>query len=202
MYNKKIIQVNAVAQVPPRAIRMQCQQKNMYSTCNHTDRDHISGSDAEKRLTMIASMVQGLHPRLMPLFTNHHTSSLANQPCCKHLNQCKRTFTAWCSKLNNEKTLQQWGNASSSRHKVASWTHPHPEKKCIISLWLILSPPCGPISMNHINCLLTTLNRCHQNSNYIAPTIMCIVETTKIPIVITEVCEVGKSLKTPSNLIL
>jgi len=41
---------------------------------------------------MVASIMQGLHRRLMPRLDNHHNGSLMYGPCCKHLNQRKKPF--------------------------------------------------------------------------------------------------------------
>jgi len=164
--------------------------------------DDISGSDSEMRLTTVASIAQGLHRRLMPLLDNHHTSSLTYRPCCKHLSQGKKPFNARFSILDDEKPLRSCGNASRSRLKEAIRTRPHPEKHCIISWWLMLSPLCGPSATNHMNCLLITLKRRHRNFYCVVPNVFCIVEMTEILIVINVVCEVGKSLETASNVIL
>jgi len=174
----------------------------MYSSLDRAYRDDISGSDAEKRLSTVASIVQVLHRRLMPLLDNHHTSSLTYRPCGKRRNQGKKPFNARFSILDDEKTLQLCGNASRFRLKVAIRTRPHPEKHCIISWWLMLSPPCGPSATNHMNCLLIALKRRHRNCYCVVPNVFCLVETTEILIVIDVVCEVGKSLETPSNVIL
>jgi len=196
------IQVNHVGQVPPRAIWLRRQKKKVYSSLDPAYRDDISGSDAEMRLTMVPSIVDGLQQRLMPLLDDHHTSSLTYWPCCKRLDQRKKPLNAWFSILNSEKTLQPCGNAICSWLYVAIWTRPHPEKHCIISWWLILSPPCGPTATNHMSCLLVALERGHRNCYCIVPNVFCIVETTDILIVIDILCEGGKSLKTPSNVIL
>jgi len=174
----------------------------VYSSLDRAYRDDISGSDAEKRLTTVASIVQGLCRRLMPLLDNHHTSSLTYRPCCKRLDQGKKPCNAQFSILSDEKTLQPCGNVSHSRLKVAIRTRPHPEKHCIISWWLMLSPPCGPSATNHMNCLPIPLKRRHRNFYCVVPNVFCMVETTEILIVINLVCEVGKSLETPSNVIL
>jgi len=196
------IQVNCVAQVPPRAIWLRRQRKMVYSSLDRAYRDSISGSDAEKRLTTVASIVQGLHRRLMPLLDNHHTSSLTYRPCCKRLNQGKKPFNARFSILDHEQTLQPCGNESRNRLDAAIQTRPHPEKHCTISLWLMHSPPCGPSATNHMNCLLIALKRRHRKYYRVVPNVFCIVETTEILIVLDIVCEVGKSLETPSNVIL
>jgi len=122
-----IIQVNRVAQVPPRAIWLQRQSKKVYSSLDHTYRDYISGSDAENRLRRVASIVQGLYRRLMPLFDNHHTSNLTYRLCCKRLNQGNKPLNVRFSILHDIKTLQPCGNASCSRLKMAIRTRPHPE---------------------------------------------------------------------------
>jgi len=164
--------------------------------------DDKGASDAEKRLTMVAAIVQGLHRRLMPLLANHHTSIRMCRPSCKRLNQGKKPFNAQFSILDDEKKLQPCGNASRSRPKVAIRTRPHPENHCIISWWLKLSPPCGPSATNNMNCLLIAWKRRHRNCYCVVLNVFCIVETTEILIVIDVVCEGGKSLQTPSNVIL
>jgi len=174
----------------------------VYSSLDRAYRDDISGSDAEKRLTTVVSIVRGLHRRLMPLLDNHHTSSLTYRPCCKCLNQGKKPFNARFSILNDNKTLQLCGNASRSLLKVAIRTRPHQGKHCIISWWLMLSPPCGPSATNHMNSLLIALKRRHRNCHWVVPNVFCIVQMTEILIMIDVVCEVGKSLETPSNVIL
>jgi hypothetical protein len=138
----------------------------------------------------------------MPLTNNHHTSSLMYRPCCKHLNQGKKPLNARFRILDDKKTLQPCGNASRSQLKVVIRTSPHPQKHWIISWWLMLAPPCGPSAMNHMNCLLIALKRHHQNCYCVVPNVFCIVEMTEILIVIDVVCKVGKSLETPSNVIL
>jgi hypothetical protein len=85
---------------------------------------------------------------------------------------------------------------------VAIWTHPHPEKHSIQSWGLILSPPCGPSAMNHMKYLLMALKWYYWNSYCIIPNPFCIVETTELLIIIDVVCEVSKSLETPSKAIL
>jgi len=169
---------------------------------HRTYRDDISGSDTEKWHTTVASIMQGLYRRLMRLLYNHHTRSPTNWPYCKHLNQCNKPFNVRFSNLDDELTLQPWGYACSSRLKVAIRTRPHLEKHYIISWWLMLSPPCEPSAMNHMNCLLFALKRCHRNYYFMVPNLLCIVVTTEILIVIDIVCEVSKSLDTPSNVTL
>jgi len=145
--------------------------------------------------------MQGLHRSLMSLLKNHHTSCLTCQPSCKRLNQGKKPFTASFTILDNEKILQLWGNAFSSRLKVAIQTCPHPEKHCIISWWLMLSPPCGPSVMNHMNYLFFALKRCDRNWQSIVLDVLSIIGTTEIQIPIDIVREVSKSLETPSNVV-
>ena len=66
----------------------------------------------------------------------------------------------------------------------------------------MLSPPCGPSATNHMNCLLVAMKRCDWNSYCVVLNVFCIVQRTEILNMINLVCEVGKSLKTPSNVIL
>jgi len=174
----------------------------VYSSLDRAYRDDISGSDTEQRLTTVASIVQGLHQRLMPLLDNPHTSSLTYRPRCKRLNEGKKHGNDRFSILDDEKSLQLCGNASRSRLQVALRTRPHLEKHCIISWWLMLSPPCRPSATNHTNYLFVALRRLHWNCYCVVPNVLCIVEMTEILIVIDIVCEVGKSLETPSNVIL
>jgi len=196
------IDVNSVAHVPLQAIWLQHPRKMVYSSLDSAYRDNSSGFDAGKRLMPVASIVEGLDWRLMPLLNNHHTSSLTYWPYCKSLNQGKKPFNAWFSTLDDETTLHPWGNASSSRLKVAIRTCPHPEKHCIITCWLMLSPPCGPNGTNHMNCMLVALNGRHRISYCVVPKVCCIFPTTEILIVIDVVCEASKSVETPSNVIL
>jgi len=127
------IQVNHVAPVPPHAFWLQRQRKTVYNLLGCAYRDYTSGSDAEKRLMTVASMMQELQERLMSLLDNHHTSSLTYWRWCKLLNQDKEPFNAWFTILNDEKTLQTCANVSSCLLEVAIQTCPHPEKYCIIS---------------------------------------------------------------------
>jgi len=170
------IQVNHVAHVPPCAIWLRRQRKQVYSPLDCANRDDISGSHTKTRLTMVASIVQVLHLRLMSLLDNHHTSSLTFRPCCKQSNESKKPCNAGFSILDDKKSFQLCGNASSCGLKVAIWTRPHPEKHCIISWWLMLSTPCGPSATNHINCLVVALKRCHRNCYCVLPNVVCIVE--------------------------
>ena len=66
----------------------------------------------------------------------------------------------------------------------------------------MLSPPCGPSATNHMNCLLFALKRRDQNCYCVVLNVFCTVEMTEILIVIDVVCEVGKPLEIPSNVIL
>jgi len=116
------IQVSRVAQVPPRAILLRHQRKKVYSSLNSAYRDDMRGSDTQKRLTTVASIVQWLVRSLMPLLNNHHTSSVTYQPSCKSLDQGKKPCNAQFSILDDDKTLHPYGNESRSRHTVASWT--------------------------------------------------------------------------------
>ena len=173
----------------------------MYSSLDHTYRDDIGCCDAERRLTTVHSIVQGLHQRLMTLLDNHHTSSLTHRPCCKRPNQCRKPLNAQFSLRDNETTIQLYGNACSGRlQEVAIRTHPHPGKRCIISWWIMLSPPCGPSAMNHMNCLPLALKRHHRNCYCVVANVFSIIETTEILIVIDIVCNVGKSLETPTDV--
>jgi len=157
------IQVKHVAQVGLQASWLWCWGKKVYSPLDRAYRDNITVSDPEMRLMMVASIVQGLHRRLMSLHDNHHTSSVRYQPCCIRLNQGKKPLNARFSILNHEMTLQECGNAYSSQLKVAVQPRPQPEKHCSISSWLMLSPPCGPSATNHMNRLLIAVTRCHWN---------------------------------------
>jgi len=156
------IQVNRVAQIPPRAIWLHPQHKIVYSSLDDAYRDHICGSDAEQRLTTVASIMQGLHQSWIPLLNNHLTSSLTYRPCSKCLNQGKKPFDACFSILDNKKTHQPCRNSSGSRLHVAIRTRPHPETTCIISCCLMVTPPYGPSAKNHMNCLLVAWNRRHR----------------------------------------
>jgi hypothetical protein len=88
---------------------------------------------------------------LMPASKNHHTSSLTYRRCCKCLNTGKKPFNAQFSILNDEKTLQLYGNASRSQLNVAIRTRLYPEMHCTISWWFTLSPPCGPTANTYIS---------------------------------------------------
>ena len=174
----------------------------VHSMLDRTYSYDISGSNAKKRLTTVDFIVRGLHQRLMPLHDNRHTSNLPHRPSWKGLIQRKKRFNAQFSILDDEKTLQRCRNESRSRHKEVIWTRPHPEKHCIISWWLMIYPPCGPSSTNHKNCFLVTLQRRPRNCCCILPNVFCIVQRTEILILNDVVCEVGKSLERPSNVIL
>jgi len=162
----------------------------------------MHGSDTRKRLTILPSKVHRLLRRLMHLLDNQHTCSLTYWPCWKCLNLGTQPFNARFSVFDHKRTLQPCGTVSYSLLNVAIQTHPHAEKHCIISWWLMLSPPCGPSAMNHMNCMLVALKRRDGNCYYVLPNISCIIETTEILIVTNVVCEVGKSLETPPNVIL
>jgi len=190
------------AQVEQRAIWLLRQRKEVSSPLDRADRDDISSSNAEQRYTTVASIEQGLNRRLMSSLDNHHSHSLTYRPCCKCVQQCKKPMNTRFSILDDAKTLQPCENASSSLPHVAIQTRPHPEKNCIISWWLKHSPPGGPSPTNHMNCLLIRLKRRHRNCYCHVPNAFCIAEMTEILIVIDIVREVGKSLDTPSNVIL
>ena len=196
------IEVNRVAHIPPRAVWLWLQQKKMHSSLDCVYQDDISGSDTEKRLRMVASSMWELHRRLIPALHNYHTSSLMYWPCCKYFNQGKKPFHVQFSIVDNKKTLQLRRNACSGPAEVVIQTRPHLQQHCIISWWLMLSPPGGPSSMNHMNCLLVALKRRHGNCYCIVPNVFGSVQITEILIVIDVVCEVGKSLETPTNVIL
>ena len=108
------IQVSCIAQVPPSAIWLRCQWNKVYSMLDCACTYDKSSSDAEKRLTMVASFVPELHWRLMPLCDDHHTSSLTYWLCWKGLNQGRKSFNAQFSILDDEKTQQPCRNTSSS----------------------------------------------------------------------------------------
>ena len=136
----------------------------MYSTLDRAYTDEISSSDADKTVLTVASILQRLHQRLMPLLDTYHTSSLMYQPCCICLNQSKKPGNAPFSILDDEKTLQLCGIASRSGLEVAIRTRPSSEMHYIISWWLMLSPPFGPSSMNHMNGLHVALEIHHRNA--------------------------------------
>ena len=106
-----------VTQVPPPVIWLQRQRKRVCNPLDHTYRDDRSGSDANQRLTMVASRVQGLHRRLISLPNTHRTSSLTYQPCWKRLNQGKKCWSSGFSILDNNKTLKMW------RECIQQWTY-------------------------------------------------------------------------------
>jgi hypothetical protein len=196
------IQVIHIAQVPLQAIWLRHQRKKVYSSLDCAYVDDISGSNTKKWLLTVAAIVIGLHRRLIPFLDNYNTSSLTYRPCGKCLNQGKMLFNARFSIIDDEKTLQPCGNAFHSQHKVAIRTRSHTEQHCVISSWLMLSPPCGPSAANHKNYLLVELERHHRNCYSVVPNVLFIVEMTEILIMIDIVCEVGKSLETPRNVIL
>ena len=88
------------------------------------------------------------------------------------------------------------------RLKVASRTRHHPANYCIMSWWLMLSPPYGPSATNHMNCLLVALRRLHRNCYCIVRNTFCLIGTFEILITIDIVHDVVTSLDTPSNAIL
>jgi hypothetical protein len=98
--------------------------------------------------------------------------------------------------------VQPCGNASCSRCKAGIRTRPHPEKPYSISCWLMLAPACGLSATNHKSCLLVALKRDHRNCYWVVQNECCIIEPSGILIVIDVVCEVGKSVETPRNMIL
>jgi len=196
------IEVNHVAQVPLQAIWLGRQRQKVYSPWHLAYRDNMGGSDTDKSIRTIASMVQGLHRRLMFLLGHHQTSSLMYWPCCNHLNQGQKPINARFGIHINAKTLQLCRNASSIWLKVATRSHPHLETHCIISWWLMLSPPCGPGATNRMNCLLVSLKSPHWNCDHVVPNVFCTLKMTDILIIIDVVCAVCKSLDTPSNVIL
>jgi len=196
------IQVNRVAQVPQQAIWLRYQCKKVFRPSDRASREDTSGSKSKSGITIVASIMQRLYQGMMSHFNKRHTSSLMYQPSCNHLNQGEKPYNDWFGILDDKKSLQRLGNASSSRLKVAIWTCPHPKKHCIISWWLMLCPPCWNGATNHMNCLLVVLKRHHPNCYCDVLNGFCIVETTQVLIVIDIVFEVGKSLETPSNVIL
>jgi len=151
---------------------------------------------------MVSFSMQVLHHRLMSLLGNHRTSSLTYQPCGKCLKKTRKPLNCRFSILDDKQTFQSSGNASRSRLEVAIWTRPHPEKHCLILWWQMLSAPSGPSATNHINCLLIAVNRRHRKCCCIVPNVFSILERTETLIMIDVLCEVGKSLETPSNVIL
>jgi len=181
------IVLNRVAQVPPCAIMLWRPLKMVYSPFDCTYRDDISGSDMKRMHTIVSSIVQRLHLRLMPLLDNYHSSSLMYWPCCRCLNQGKELFNAQFIILDDEKTLQRWRNVSSSQLKVAIRTRPHSEKHCISSGWLILDDPCRPSAMSHMTCLLIALIQCHRKWYCVVLNAFRIIQPTAKLIVIEEI---------------
>jgi len=151
---------------------------------------------------MVACIVQRLHRRLISLLENHHTSSLTYRPWCKCVNQSNKCFNTRFIILRNKKKLQPCWNASSSGPKVNVQKCPNSEKHCIISWWLMISLPCEPSATNHTNCVLIALTRRHRNCYCFVPNVFYHVGMTEILILIDIVCDVGKPLETPGNLIL
>jgi len=140
------------AKYAPRAIWLQNKQNTVYSIVDCTYRANNRGSNAENSRRMVASITEVLYWMLLHLLDNRHTSCLTYQPCWKHLNQGKMAFNAWLHILHDKISLQLCMNASHSRLRVPICTHPHPEKHCIISWWIMLSPPSGPSATNHMHC--------------------------------------------------
>jgi len=165
-------------------------------------RNEISSSNMEQSFTTEASVVQGLHQRLISFQENYYIICLTYRPWCKRLNQSKTPHNTRVSILVDKKTLHPCGNVSSSWLNVAIWTCSNPEKYCIISWWLLLALHSGPSATNLTNCLCIILKWCHWNCYRIILNVVCTIEMTEVLIVIDIVCEVGKSLETPSNLIL
>jgi hypothetical protein len=114
--------------------------------------------------------------------------------------QSKMPFNELFSIIEDKKTLEQCGNVSRCRLTVAIPTHPHPEKNCIMTGCLLLSPPGGPSAMNYMNCLFVELKRCHWYWYRIVPDVFCVMETSEGFIVSNIVCDIGQSLETPSNV--
>jgi len=113
------ISVNCVAQVPPHAIWLRNLRKKVYCHLDRVYRADIGGSNTEKRLIKIGSIVQESYQRLMSLLNNHHATSLTYLPCSKYLNQGKKCFNDQCSILNNDETVQLCWNVSSGWLEVA-----------------------------------------------------------------------------------
>ena len=157
---------------------------------------------AKQILNTVACIVHGLNRRSRPLVDDHHTRNAMYRPCSKSLNRGRKPCNAPFSNVDAEKTLQLCGNGFSRKLKPAIWTRPHPEKHCIISWWLIHSPPCGPSATNHMNCLVVTLNRRLWNCYCTVQNVFSIIQSTEIVILIDVVGEVCKSLEKPRNVIL
>lgn len=196
------IEVNSVAQVPPHAIWLWRQQKTLYHSLDFADRGNLSISDAEKRLMMVVSIMEGLHQRWMLLLDKHHTCSPLYQPCWKYLNHSKKHFNARFNILDNGKTHQLFRNECSSQHRVVIRTDPHPELQSIKASTLMCSQPCGPCGTNHMNCRLVVLNRQQRKYFCVLRDVFCIMEMTDILVVIEVACEVSKCLEPPSNVTL
>jgi len=114
VYQIESIQVNGVAHIPPHVIWQRCQWNMLYCPLDRDYRDNVSGSNTEKGLTKVASIVQGLFLRVMSDLDDHRCSRLTHRPCSKRLDRGKKHFNAWFSILDNEKTLQTCVNVSSS----------------------------------------------------------------------------------------
>ena len=86
----------------------------MYSSLDFSYQDDISDSDTNMMLTMLASSVHGLHPRLIYLLDNRHTGCLTYWPWYKCQKQGKKPINARFSILDYEKILLLCRNASRS----------------------------------------------------------------------------------------
>ena len=64
------------------------------------------------------------------------------------------------------------------------------------------SPPYGPSETNDMKCLLVALDIRHQNCYWILQSVFHIIEPTEMLVVIDIVCEICKSLESPSKVIL
>jgi hypothetical protein len=74
------IHAKGVAQVPPWAMLLWGEKKKVQSFVDPADRDDITGSDTEQRLTIVASIMEVLLWRVKPLLDNYNFSSLPYQP--------------------------------------------------------------------------------------------------------------------------
>jgi len=193
---------NCIGQVQLHAMWLQHLQKNLNSTVDWTWRDNVTGSDDKRRLTIIDSFLHGLYWRLMTLLENYYWISLRYMPCRTQPSKGQKPFDAGLNILGDEKTIQNWENASSIRLKEAIWTCPHPKKHCISPCGLLCLPPRGPSATNHLNCLLVALRRRHWNWYSIEGDVLYIAEMTEILIVMDIICEVAKCFQIPSNVIL
>jgi hypothetical protein len=155
-----------------------------------------------KRLLTVASIMQGFHRRLMPLFDNHHTSSLTYWHWWKHLNQGKKPCDACFGIVNDKKTLPLCRNESRSAYNVCIHTRPHPDTHSIISWRLMVSAACGPSATKHMNCLLVQFIWHHRKCSYVVLNGLVIVKKTEILTMINVVCKVRESLETPHDVFL